>query len=782
MTGFEQAQTNWSPLKRYTLAFTFFLIALLVRLSIARVESGLPFLTFYPAMVVTFYLCGIGPGIFLVALSAVTAYYLFIPPFYSFSFSHRGIVAVLTFYISASLIGLIIKQMQRSLSLLKQSEQRCQSMLEDQTEFICRFQTDGTILFVNEAFCRMFGKNRESLIGSKWHPVVFPEDMPNINEKLETLSPSNPVVIIENRVITADGTVRWGQFVNRAFYDEAGRLLEIQSVGRDISEQKKLENAIAANEKEFRLLAESMPQIVWITRSDGWNIYFNHQWVDYTGLTLEESYGHGWNKPFHPEDQQRSWDAWQNAVNNHGTYSLECRLRRADGEYRWWLVRGVPVPDENGNVSRWFGTCTDIHGIKQAEQSQKKLNEELKESQERAKRASVLYKMLSDISSANIHIRQRDQLFNSTCQIIQESGLFRMVWIGLLDNKSGALTPVAHAGYVEGYLDNLDINIHDNERGGGPSAMTVKTGVHVTSDDIANDPRMRPWREEALKRGYLASATFPITQSGQTIGVLTLYINQVGLLDEELVKTLKGMMEDISFSLDFIAESQRRETIQKDLHELTKHLQTVLENERTRIARELHDELGQSMTALRFDLKWLHEKISTKEEHVHDRLKAMNDLLSQTVDSIRRISEDLRPGMLDNLGLAAAIESHVAKFTEQTGIICDLSMNQADFDVGAQLATALFRIVQESLTNVARHSGANHVIIRLHEQGDNILLIVQDNGHGLPSAPDGRRKTFGLLGMRERISMLGGTLDIFNEKDAGVRIEACVPKQIKEEP
>jgi PAS domain S-box-containing protein len=116
-------------------------------------------------------------------------------------------------------------------------------------------------------------------------------------------------------------------------------------------------------ENEFRLLAEALPQIVWITRADGWNIFFNQKWVEYTGLSLEESFGHGWNKPFHPDDQQRARVAWQNAVHNNGTYSLECRLRRADGEYRWWLVRGVPLINKSGKIEKWFGTCTDIHDL-----------------------------------------------------------------------------------------------------------------------------------------------------------------------------------------------------------------------------------------------------------------------------------------------------------------------------------------------------------------------------------------------------------------------------------
>jgi len=124
---------------------------------------------------------------------------------------------------------------------------------------------------------------------------------------------------------------------------------------------------LEASEKEFRLLAEAMPQIVWITRADGYNIYFNQRWVEYTGLSLEESYGDGWNIPFHPEDKQMAWSAWLKAVEKRGDYSLECRLRRKDGIYRWWLIRGVPVFHENTNEYKWFGTCTDINDIKQFE-------------------------------------------------------------------------------------------------------------------------------------------------------------------------------------------------------------------------------------------------------------------------------------------------------------------------------------------------------------------------------------------------------------------------------
>jgi len=222
---------------------------------------------------------------------------------------------------------------------------------------------------------------------------------------------------------------------------------------------------------------------------------------------------------------------------------------------------------------------------------------------------------------------------------------------------------------------------------------------------------------------------------------------------------------------------QRLEESEARLRELAAFLQTVREEERTRIARELHDELGQALTALRLDLGWLRGKSAPLGSQAAERVAAALGVVEQTIVSLRRISEDLRPAMLDSLGLAAALENHVAQFVQRTGIACDLRMNREEFEVDGTLSTAVFRIVQEALTNVARHAGAARVAVCIDQSDDDeesgIRLVVEDDGHGFDVA--NRTKRFGLLGMRERVAMLGGSLEIDSRPERGTRVEAWLP-------
>jgi PAS domain S-box-containing protein len=261
---------------------------------------------------------------------------------------------------------------------LRESETRFRTMANSIPQLAWIARADGFITWYNQRWYDYTGTMPEQMEGWGWQSIHDPKVLPEVMERWKTAIATGEPFDMEFPLLGADKIFR--PFLTRVqpLKNEQGRVIRWFGTNTDLSERKQAEEELALNEREFRLLAESMPQIVWTTRVDGWNTYFNQKWVDYTGLTLEESYGHGWNKPFHPDDQQRAWDAWQNAVLHNSPYLLQCRLRRADGIYRWWLIHGVPVLDENGNIIKWYGTCTDINDLKQAEevmfQSQNQFN------------------------------------------------------------------------------------------------------------------------------------------------------------------------------------------------------------------------------------------------------------------------------------------------------------------------------------------------------------------------------------------------------------------------
>jgi|GEM_PF-76625 len=250
---------------------------------------------------------------------------------------------------------------------LRESNEYLENLFNYANAPIIVWDMSSRITRFNPAFEKLTGRKAEEVIGRSID-ILFPLDsvvnsMVLINKALS----GERLEIVEINIQHVDGSIRTVLWNSAPVLGEDGKTItEIIAQGQDITERKLAEEAIAASENEFRLLTESMPQIVWTTTADGQNTYFNHQWVEYTGLSLLESYGYGWNKPFHPEDQQRAWDAWQNSVQYNADYLIQCRLRRFDGVYRWWLMHGVPVVDQKGTITKWYGTCTDIDEMKNA--------------------------------------------------------------------------------------------------------------------------------------------------------------------------------------------------------------------------------------------------------------------------------------------------------------------------------------------------------------------------------------------------------------------------------
>ena len=226
------------------------------------------------------------------------------------------------------------------------------------------------------------------------------------------------------------------------------------------------------------------------------------------------------------------------------------------------------------------------------------------------------------------------------------------------------------------------------------------------------------------------------------------------------------------------AEQELRASSEQ-LRNLAAHLLSVREEERTRISREVHDELGQSLTAVKMDLAWLAGRLPRSNGQMLKRIRSTGQLADSIIQSIRRISTELRPAVLD-LGLAAAVEWQVQEFQARSGIQCKVRLLTREV-VASNASTAMFRIVQETLTNVARHAEATRAEVVLQKQRDRLVLLIRDNGRGFDQADPSLSKSLGLLGMRERAAILGGQVNISSAPGKGTTVTAWIPLPSPEE-
>ncbi len=213
----------------------------------------------------------------------------------------------------------------------------------------------------------------------------------------------------------------------------------------------------------------------------------------------------------------------------------------------------------------------------------------------------------------------------------------------------------------------------------------------------------------------------------------------------------------------------------EQLRNLSLHLQSVREKESARIAREIHDELGQSLTALQMDVSWLGGQLPENCIHLREKTTRMEGLVNSTIDSVHRIISELRPILLDDLGLTAAIEWQAEEFESRTGIVCDIYADCRDNLISTDLATTLFRIFQEALTNITRHAGASKVMVRLTRNGKAICLDIADNGKGITRNQIDNSRSFGIIGMRERVNLMGGSVSITGKRNQGTRVTIAIP-------
>jgi PAS domain S-box-containing protein len=454
----------------------------------------------------------------------------------------------------------------------------------------------------------------------------------------------------------------------------------------------------------------------------------------------------------HPDDRERVADEVRRAIERGGSFSYMERIIRPDGSVRQLQTIGEVVFDPLGDAPVLIGTCRDVTCERKRDELQ-------------AAEQHVLEMIASDRALAPI--------LEAIVLMIEAQAPAAVGSIVLLDEtgtrvRHGA-APHLPAEYNRA-IDGLEIGA---EAGSCGTAMYLRRAVIVT--DIETDRLWTSYRELARPFGLRACWSTPIcTGDGRVLGTFALYYREPrGPSDAE--------RELIARATHLAGIAIERKQLDAQLHALFTYIERVREDERTGIAREIHDELGQALTALKMDLAWIGRRLDPERPAgtaaLRAKLDEMSRMTDETIDRVRRISTDLRPGVLDDLGLLAALEWQAQEFERRTGTPCVVSSNLGDGRLDRDLSTALFRIFQEALTNVARHAGATRVDVRLSVDEASLRLRVHDDGKGISPRAIFNSTSLGLLGMQERARRLQGTLSVSGEAGKGTLVVVDVPRR-----
>lgn len=584
---------------------------------------------------------------------------------------------------------------------------------------ICR--SDGTIESVNPAAVRMFGYTAAAELAGRPLKALFPGRCNGCNDAAGCLL-TRPVALCvqaPRRVTTrvADGRELIVEVAVDRFEHEGGP--RCVAVVRDISERARIEAQLRASEAQLRATFEQAAVgMVHIAPDSGAFLRANRRFCDMLGYSEQELCRLRYHDVLAPEDlPQTAANLRGLFAGEYATYSTDRRLRRKDGTYIWLRATISLVHDAAGAPAYIFAVGEDVDERKRAEDA-------LRESE--ARFATV---------AANLP--------GMFCQVRRApDGATRFVYVSEGSMAVCGLAPAAIEADAETLFRLIEPQdrarllraIEDSARALGP--LNWEGRLIVSPDDVKwvnlrASPRAAPAGGGVVWEGLM----FNITEGKR--------------IEAE------------------IRASRAR------LRQLTAHLESVREEERTAIAREIHDELGQWLTVFRMDVAWLRKNAGASRATRAAKLEAMDEVAESAIGVVRRIAADLRPAVLD-LGLTAAVEWQTHEFERHAGIPCDLrTIGAAEAIPGGALAAAVFRILQEALTNVARHAQASAVQVTLERQDGTLRLEVSDNGRGMSRAGNG--KSLGLLGMRERARALGGAVEIDGASGRGTIVTLRVP-------
>ena len=616
----------------------------------------------------------------------------------------------------------------RAEEALDKANQTLSAMIRYSPLAIICLDPDSNVMIWNPASERIFGWKEEDVLGRK-NPII-PEDK---EEEFRWLSGNvrqgEPYLGRELVRKKKDGSLINVDASSAAIHDSDGNAIAFFALFQDVTGRHKMEEALRKSEANYRSLLEQASDGIAVIDPQGRYLDVNTRMCDMLGYSRDEFLKLGINDVVKPGEMSTTTPSRLPDILAGETILSERLMRRKDGSIFPMEISAKMLPD-----GRLCGIHRDISERKQVENVLKAAM--LKAKEEKTKSEAIISALGDEM-------------------VIVDPG-FKILY----QNRIVTDTIGDHVGEIchKAFEDK------DAVCEGCPVALSFKDGLVHRGERLATS---------AIGTMHLDITASPLLDAS---GEVSAVIEMVKDITER--KRSEEALRRAHDNLEILVKERTAELtmLNDQLRDLFTYIQDAREKERTVIAREIHDELGQALTALKIDLSWLNRRLPDAKKPLTEKIQSMSELIEATIQSVKRISTELRPGILDHLGLPAAIEWQAGEFQKRTGIRCDIEGDHDDLVLDRERSTAIFRVFQETLTNIARHAKAKKVKVLLREDVDDVVLHVEDNGKGISETHLSDPKSLGLIGMRERVHFWGGNLDIHGIRNKGTKVIVRIPR------
>ena len=571
------------------------------------------------------------------------------------------------------------------------------------------------LIYVSPAFEQIWAVPVETLYRDPraWLSTIHAEDQERVAVAFEAyVRGQAPAYNIEYRIQRSDGAIRWICDEGARIVDESGEVRWISGIAKDITEQKRANDALRESEERFRLMADSAPVMIWMSDLDKHCIYFNKRWLDFTGRTIEKELSEGWAENVHPEDLRRCIKKYSTAFDARRPFGMEYRLRRFDGEYRWIADFGTPRYEPNGAFCGYIGSCIDI--------TDRKLAQDVMRESEAKFRALFESNVLPIV-----YWHERDAVMDAN------DAYLRLIGFTQEELKAGKV--------------RWDPTVPDTETAIEREAREVLASRRQPFIQFEKEYRLRDGRRVPV---LVAASLLP-------------------------GKSDSGMA--------FVVDLTERKLTEQKLRDLTARLFHSQEEERTKIARELHDDIGQRLALIEIELEQLSQMTSEPSEDVPRLIQELSQQTREIATDVQHISHELHPPKLEYLGLVPAVKALCRELSAHKKIRIDVEAHDMSTSIPRNIALCVYRVVQEALQNVVKHSRSAEARVVLDESADHVDICICDSGIGFDPESTAAKTGIGLISMHERLRLVRGTLAIESYPRQGTSIKIHVPLTVAEE-